>query len=820
LISSEFIDRRFSQRIIIKPVEMKTLKRILLVVLVLVIILLIAGTIYIRQIGHAALPDYSATLDLKGIKEEVTVIRDEYAIPHIYAKSEEDLYTAGGYVLAQDRLWQMDLLRRVTLGRLSEIFGDKFVETDLLLRALRYSEKSNRIIASMDSVQLRCLQAFANGINEYIERQGNKLPPEFAILGYKPEPWAPVYSLNLIGYMAWDLKAGWSEMMLEEVRNKVGEDLYRQLLPDLKQEKTHVYPLYTHDSLAMKLQAGLLNGNENLRNLGLEIFHGSNNWAVSGKKSATGKPIVCNDMHLGLNIPGIWYQIHEVIPGKLDVSGLLLPGQPMVICGHNKRIAWGMTNAFVDNVDYYEEKINPQDSMQFMHNGEWMPIKIQKEIIRIKGGKSTERQIKFTQHGPIISKFKNIKDKAVSMHWVGDEMSNEMRTVYLLNRAGNWTEFKDAITSFKAVSQNVVYADIDGNIGLYYAAGIPIRKRDFDGFFLPGWTDEYDWKGWVPFENLPHSFNPPTGYVSSANNNPVGDDYPYYIGRWFYPPNRIDRIRELLEAKKVLSVEDMKMIQTDQHSVLARSMNADIVKELESIKNPDADEKLALSILKNWKDGDMSANLVAPSIFEKCYLLLSEDMMKDEMGEDLFTRYFNEGSLIKFAMMNMWKNPESAWWDDISTPQKETRSDIIRKSIKRTINFLTKTYGKDTADWKWGNIHTLILEHPLASVKVLDKLFGLDRGPFKLGGSSHTIAPFTYPYEKAFAINHAASHRHIFSISNWDESFTVIPTGNSGIPASKNYCDQTVLYINMKYHSEIYSDENVKKHEKFRMTLK
>lgn len=799
---------------------MKTMKRILLVILVLIIILVIAAVIFIRQIGHAALPDYSGTLNLKGIKEEVTVIRDEYAIPHIYAKSEEDLYTAVGYVLAQDRLWQMDLLRRVTLGRLSEIFGDKFIETDLLLRALRYSEKSQRIIASMDSSQLRCLQAFANGVNEFIDRQGNKLPPEFAILGYKPEPWTPVYSLNLIGYMAWDLKAGWGEMILEEVRSKVGETLYRQLLPDVKTESTHVYPLFTRDSLEGRVQASLLDGNNNLRDLGLEVFQGSNNWAISGSKSVTGKPILCNDMHLGLNIPGIWYQIHEIIPGKLDVSGLLLPGQPLVVCGHNGRIAWGMTNAFVDNVDYYEERINPKDSMQYLYMEEWQPMKLQKETIRIKGGKIAERQIKFTKHGPIVSKFQNIKDRVVSMHWVGDEMSNEIRTVYLLNRAGNWKEFKDAITSFKAVSQNIVYADVEGNIGLYYAAGIPLRKHNFDGFFLPGWTDEYEWKGWVPFENLPHSFNPPTGYVSSANNNPVGDDYPYHIGTWFYPPYRIERIRELLEAKQVLSVEDMKTIQTDQHSVLARSMSADMVKDLESIKDPDNDESLALSILRKWKNGDMSADLIAPAIFEKCYLFLAEDMLKDEMGEDLFWRYLDERSLLKFAMDNMWKNPESAWWDDITTPQKETRKDILRKSIKRTIIFLRTTCGNDTAAWKWGNIHTLILEHPLAKVKVLDKLFGLNRGPFKLGGAAHTIAPFSYPFSKLIAIDEAASHRHIFSTANWDESFTVIPTGNSGIPASKNYCDQTGLYLNMKYHPEIYSDENVKKHEKFKMILK
>lgn len=542
---------------------MKIFKRILYGLVIILVFALIAGLIYIRYISHKGLPEYSGMLDLKGIKEEVTVIRDEYAIPHIYAKNEEDLYTAVGYVMAQDRLWQMDLLRRVTLGRLSEIFGKEFVETDVLLRALHFQDKSKEILAAAGAFQLKAVQAFCNGVNEYIEKAGNKLPLEFTLLGYKSEPFEPVSCANLTGYMAWDQAMGWNEIILDHIRVKVGDSLYRELIPGAILRKTRVYPSYTKDSLLLPFQTSLLNADNILEGMGLHVFHGSNNWAVSGKRSSTGKPILCNDMHMSLNIPGIWYQMHQVIPGKLDVSGIAVPGQPFIICGHNQRIAWGNTNLMADNIDFYEEKIRDGDSLQYLYNEEWKKIEIRKEVISIKGGTSVEREIMFTHRGPVVSKFKGIPQKVVTMHWAGDEIGNVIRTLYLLNRAGNWKEFTDAISTYKPLSLNVVYADVDGNIGLYCAASVPIRNRDNDRIILPGWTDKYDWKGSVPFENLPHSFNPSNGYVSSANNKPAGDDYPYHIGTWYCLSSRIDRIREMIEQKPVLSPTLIKMKKQD-----------------------------------------------------------------------------------------------------------------------------------------------------------------------------------------------------------------------------------------------------------------
>jgi penicillin amidase len=798
---------------------MKTLKKILYGLLIILVIAMIAGLIFIRHISHKGLPEYSGTLDLKGIKEEVTVIRDEYAIPHIYAKNEEDLYMAVGYVMAQDRLWQMDLLRRATLGRLSEIFGKEFVDTDVLLRAFRYSDKSKEILAALDSVQLKAVQAFCHGLNEYIEKAGNKLPLEFTILGYKPEPFEPISCANLIGYMAWDQGSGWNEMLLDHIRTKVGDSLYRELIPGAALRRTHVYPSYTKDSLLFPLQASLLKADNLLADLGLHVFQGSNNWAVSGKRSSTGKPILCNDQHMSLNVPGIWYQMHQVIPGKLDVSGVVLPGEPFIICGHNQRIAWGLTNVMVDNIDFYEEKIKDDDSLQYLYNDEWKKMEIRKEVISIKGGTKVERENRFTHRGPVISKFKGIPQKVVTMHWVGDEMSNLGRSFYLLNRAGNWKEFTEAISTYNTISSNIVYADVDGNIGLYCAAGVPIRNRDNDRIILPGWTDKYDWKGFVPFENLPHSFNPANGYVSSANNKTAGNDYPYHIGTWYALPSRIDRIREMIEQKPVLSAEDMKVIQNDQNSVLARNMNSKIIELMSAVSDLNKDEKTGFDILKKWEGGLMSKYLVAPAVFETFYVNLGDNLLKDEMDSVLYSSYFNEGPL-DIAIANIWNNLASAWWDDITTKKKESMTDIVRKTLGKSVQWLTTNYSADTANWKWGNMHTLTLEHPLGKVNILNKVFHLNRGPLKVGGSSYTISPYYYPFSKAFKSNFGSSQRHIFSIADWDASYTVIPTGNSGIPSSKYYCDQTQMYINGQYHGEYFSDDSVKKHEKYKLILK
>ncbi|OQY00650.1 MAG: hypothetical protein B6I20_08495 [Bacteroidetes bacterium 4572_117] len=799
---------------------MKLLKRIFIIVFVIIFIAFIGGYIFLNHIATKGIPDYSTDVRIKGLKEKVSIYRDGFAVPHIYAKNDEDLYRATGYVLAQDRLWQMDLLRRVTKGQLSEIFGEDMVKADQLLRSLRIPEKSELVINKTNKKIIAALKAFADGVNQYIENNIDNLPPEFTILGYKPYKWEIEHSINLIGYMAWDLSSpAWgAEITLHKLSQKVDSVKFIQMLPDLALQKTFVYPDAYADSSELSVRAELLVQSSKIEELGLDIFGGSNNWAISGKKSTTGKPLLSNDMHLGFGIPGIWYQIHQHVKGGLNVTGVLLPGQPFIIDGHNEKIAWGMTNVSVDNIDFYIETINPENKNQYLLDGVWKDIEIKTEQIKIKGGTTVEKDIRFTHRGPIISKFKKLTDKVVSMRWSGNDFSNELRSVYLLDRAMNWTEFKDALSTFISLGQNVNYADVDGNIGLYAAVGIPVRNGDPKMLF-PGETTKYDWKGYVHFDSLPHEFNPERGYVSSANNKTVGDDYPHYISYWFAQPDRIDRIREMIEAKEKLSVDDFKLMLADRKSKMPEKILPKIIIELEKEQNFSPIQTKAFEMLKNW-DYSMAENNSSASVFEYFYICFAKNLAFDEIGKDLYPDFQGNKTLVRSTIQSVLKTPESTWFDNINTPEKtENITDIVIKSFKDATDSLQLKLGNSPEHWEWGKIHTFTLEHPLGKVNILNRLFKLNKGPFPVPGSYHTVSPYAYSFNKLFKVIHGASERHIFSTANWNESLSIIPTGISGVPSSDFYCDQTNLYLQDKYHSDYFDKKNIEKITKFKMDL-
>lgn len=791
---------------------MRILKKIFVAFLILLAVGLIIGILYVRQLSRKGLPDYSAEVKLEGMVGQVTVYRDAYAVPHIYADNEEDLFRATGYVMAQDRLWQMDLFRRATTGRLSEIFGPDLVETDLLMRALRIPEKSQMVLGRQSQEVLGALEAFSDGVNQFMKIHQKNLPLEFSLLGYKPEDWVPEHSLNLIGYMAWDLTFPWhNEAILFKITEKIGSDNPKllELVPDLSLQKTLAYPEFRSKKDEPELGLNLLQSSRLLEELGLVVFSGSNNWAVSGKKSTTGKPLFANDMHLALFIPGIWYQMHQVIEGQLNVTGVCLAGAPAIVAGHNQWIAWGMTNAMVDDMDFYLETIHPENPDLYMFNGEWREMDVRTERIPIKGGDIVEKTLRFTHRGPIVSGFKGIEEHALSMRWIGNEFSNEVSSVYWLNRARNWEEFKDAARNFFSISQNINYADVDGNIGLYYCAGVPIRKGE-GHFVFPGETDDYDWKGFVPFEELPHVYNPESGYVSSANNRSMDESYPYYISRWFMPPHRIERIREMLEAKEKLSVDDFKSMHADLHSKLVDDILKDILGELKQLEDLSKPEKAALGLLMSW-EGELTKDSAAASVFEKMLYYLVKNLIQDELGERLLDEFLGSQALYINLLMKTFRAKQSLWCDDINTADiEENFSQIVQKSFRDSVQDLVINRGKNPDDWKWGKIHKLYLDHPIGSVKILDRVFRLNRGPFPVGGSYHTICPFFYSF-RSFQSRSGASHRHIYSLANWDESWTVIPTGVSGVPSSPHYCDQTSLYLENLYHNDYISRDLIEK---------
>ena len=796
---------------------MKTLRTILFSLLILIILAVVAGGIFIRYTAKKALPDYNRDIVLSGLTSEVKVTRDSFAIPHIVADNELDVYRAAGYLEAQDRLWQMDLIRRVTMGRLSEIFGKDLVTADQLFRSLRFTEKSRKVIDSCDTKVVACLQAFADGVNQYISENTNKLPPEFTILGYKPEPWEPIHSANLIGYMAWDLAMAWNtEVVIYRARERVDEAHIKELIPDLEMQKQ-----YIHSDSLLPSKAEFVSELDHIdrviKDLGLEVFQGSNNWAVSGAKSKTGKPLLANDMHLDLNIPGIWYQLHQEVPGKLNVTGVVLPGQPFIICGHNEKIAWGMTNVMVDDMDFYVETLSNGDTSLYKLDGKWLPLKTQKEVIHIMGGDTAIRFNRFTHRGPVISSFKGIKNKVISMHWTGNEYSNELEAVFKFNRAGNWNEFRNAARTFNAVSQNVVYADVEGNIGMQTAAGVPIRKGN-PVLFAQGDTSLYDWTGMVPFDELPSTYNPKCGFVASANNRTIGNKYPYYISCWYDLPNRYQAIVEDLSAKDKLGVEDFKVIQSDQKSRFGMKMTPVFLEALESRKSELTETgKAALEILSKW-DYTMPVSSIASGIFEQTYVELSRVIFEDELGPELYKKFIQERLMPEYLIDGLRVKKESLWCDNVLTKdKKESFSDNITEAFNAAIKVLQVKMGEDVMKWQWGNIHTLSLMHPLGKVPILNKAFNLNRGPYAVGGSYHTVSPFSYPLENPFLADNGSSHRHIFTVGDWDNSLTVIPTGESGIPASKFYCDQTGMYINYKYHQDPFSQAAVEKIKVFSM---
>ncbi|MEA1886563.1 MAG: penicillin acylase family protein, partial [Bacteroidota bacterium] len=472
---------------------MKTLKIIIYSIISLLIIVIIAGFFIVKSISKGAKPVYDGELGLPVLQDEVEVIFDERGMPHIYARSESDLYTAVGYIMAQERLWQMDLIRRATTGELSEILGEHYVDTDLFLRSLRMTEKSKMVLQNTDKERLDQIESFASGVNYYIEKAGKKLPPEFRILGYRPDDWTAVHTANIIGYMGWDLASGnlSGDVFIYKLVKEFGKDTAMNMVPYYDFTVEPVYPDYEFSDDYIEAVAYFVKAIDKVKELGITPFHGSNNWAVSGERSETGKPLFSNDMHLGLSSPGIWIQMHQVVPGKLNVTGVAVPGEPFIVAGHNDTIAWGMTNLAVDDLDLYLEKTN-EEKTRYMVDGQWRDIKTVKETIKVKNEDDRELEIKYTHRGPIISGFRDIEEDDLSMRWSGYDMSNELEAVYLLNRAGNWDDFNEALSFFNSISQNFIYADVNGNIGLKSGGGVPIREG-YGAFVQPGDSSKYDW---------------------------------------------------------------------------------------------------------------------------------------------------------------------------------------------------------------------------------------------------------------------------------------------------------------------------------------
>ncbi len=778
----------------------------------LIVIVAGGGYWWFQHTLKKSLPQISGDLRVSGIKEPVKIIRDSYGVPHIYAKNEPDLYFALGYAMAQDRLWQMDFSRRLGQGRLSEIFGEDFVKVDRYFRILTAAGINKEIPVE----SLTMLQSFANGVNAYLKTHGDRLPIEFRVLRYRPEPWQVDDYIFIVKVITWALSVGWNtDLTAATILKRVGAQMFKDAFPLWPGHAPLIIPEKTSAfSPIPKLPIETARIIERL--IPLYSAGASNNWVVAGKKSINGKPILANDTHLPLKNPSFWWEVHLVCPG-IDVSGFAVPGVPGIAIGHNRHVAWGITNVMVDDVDFYIEKINPKNPRQYWYKDRWEAMKVKVETIRIKGKDPVKAEILLTRNGPIVNDTSgDLKENPISARWSFTDAQQPVQAGSLLLKARDIEGIKEALRYWEVPGQNFVFADTNGNIGYWCCASVPIRLKG-DGLIpVPGWTGEYEWNGYVPFEERPHLINPESGFIATANNKVAGKDYPYLISRYWEPIDRITRIVQLLKDKEKLSVDDFKQMHQDIYCPQAAELTPKIIKVLEE-RFASEDGKKAKGILSRW-DFKMAKDSAGACLFEMTYRKMMGNIFKDELGEDLFKKYLKTSVFPPRAVRAMVEKGSSPWFDNINTPEKEGLEEIIALSMNQTLSGLKETLGDNMDKWGWGKIHTLTFEHVLGKKRPLDLIFNL--GPFPVGGNLLTVNKKKYSLDDSYHANHGASMRMIVDFSDMDGSLHVLPTGESGQLKSPNYQDQIPLYLSGRYHPSWTDRRKAEKNSRGTLTLK
>ena len=703
------------------------------------------------------LPKKKGDLVLEGLHEPVEIIFDRFGVPHIYAQNEDDLFFAQGYVHAQDRLWQMELNRRTGSGRLSEIFGEVAIEADRFCRRLGMHRAAMAEEARLPEHNRRILDAYACGVNAYIERNNNNLPIEFTLLRFKPAPWQIADSIQWAKMMGWNLGGNWET---EIIRARIVARLGAERAARLEAGYDPHHPLIVPPGIEYKgINLGMLEQYEQLKQLsGFGMLGASNNWVVDGTMSTTGAPILCNDPHLGQVVPSIWYECH-LVAGDIDVIGASFPGAAGVVIGHNQHIAWGITNAVSDVEDLYIEKFDPQNPYQYEYQGKWEAAQIIREEIIVRGSKTPLiEEVRITRHGPIITSLtgKDVNGQVsqngtqaeqlelpLALRWTGLEQCNIVSAFEKLNRATNWEEFKEALRDWDVPPQNLVYGDKEGNIGYVMAGAIPIRAKGQHLLPSPGWTGGHEWIGFIPFEELPQTYNPEQHFIVTANNRVVDDSYPYYITNEWLNGYRAQRIRDLLTSKGKLAPEDMARIQGDQYSLPA----VEIVPHMLRVQSTIPLEKAALGVLRTW-NYVLAPDSVQASIYTTFLNKLEGIVFGAVFGDDetIIHDYLGKGSSIlsltngyasrsKPLLIRLMNEHDDSWFADSAIPNGPRSWDTaIAAAFTAAVEELCEKLGRDITRWQYGKIHTMTYNHPLGMIKPLDKIF--NRGPILQAGTS------------------------------------------------------------------------------------
>ncbi len=779
---------------------MSKLVKIILAVITSMVILVMAIVAIAYIMLNRTLPEYEGSVKVDGISSKVEIYRDSLAIPYIKASSEEDAAFALGYAHAQERLFQMDIMRRAIEGRLSEVLGDKTVKFDKMFRT--YGFYRNRFVYynSLPDSTKDDLVAYSKGVNAFLKDNEGKLPIEFTLLNYKPEKWKPEESALISKLLAYQLNISWwTDIAFSRLVQKLGAEKVKMLLPDFPENSPTIIP--PHLKQLPLLSDALIQTDREFRELmGFKGTHiGSNNWVVNGKMSKSGFPIIANDPHLAHQLPGLWY-LAVIKSPTWEVAGVTLPGIPGVVIGKNNNISWVLTNVMADDSDYYIEELD-SNRTHYKLDGKWKPLKIFTDTIKVKGKPDLIVTEYYTHRGPIINGIhlftENSDSPPISMRWTGLDKTNEVAALININKARNWEEFKNGVKLFAVPGQNFVYADRLGNIGYICGVKLPIRRTNSPTLIFDGTTSKSDWIGFVPFDKLPQFYNPAKNFIATANNKVI-KNYKYHISNVWEPSSRIDRITELLTSKEKHSVNDFQKYQLDQVSPYARKLTPYILNAFSNADSLSENVKLSLALLKNW-DFNMSKESQTPAIYSVFYNRFLKNIFEDEMGKELFKEYIFMANVPYRKVMELISDNHQVLFDDVNTRKIETRDDIIRKSFVEAVAELENRLGKNPQKWQWGKLHYILFKHSLhGASKLLDKIF--DAGPFEIGGSGTTIFNTEYSFRKPYANILGPSMRYIFDFSKPNLFYIVLPSGESGNFMNPHYKEMIPSWLNGKYY--------------------
>ena len=843
-----------------KGTRSKKVTRIVLpVVLVVLALIVVGGYIWFYGLTRAPLPQHDGELTVDGLHDTVQILRDERGVPHIYTTNMHDLYFAQGYTQAQDRWWQMEFFRHTGNGQIEELTGKNpgLLGVDIFIRSVGWRRVAEQEVDRCDDEALARLQAFADGVNAYImSRDPGDLALEYSVLGltgieFQIEPWTPADTLVWGKVMAWDLgPSGNNEEARSTLYELIGQEMTDQWMTPpwpFGKKPTIVQPedltvAGSTGSIQVSRTAGAVGTNTLLAGdvypdmsliFGSGRGIGSNNWVVSGSMTESGKPLLANDPHLSIQMPSIWYQIGlhcEPASGEsgLDVTGYTFALMPGIVIGHNNSIAWGVTNVGPDVFDLYRIRVNPANPLQYEWNGDWRDMTVHEETISFgDGAEPITIQVRETHLGPIINDnqvdektgevlgFNN--EDPVALRWTALDPGTLFQAVIDINKATNWEEFRSALRYWDVPSQNFVYADVEGNIGYQTPGHIPIRAQNHSGLVpVPGWTDEFEWQGFIPYDSLPSIYNPERGYIATANQALVPLEYydqlaeelgegPNYVisQEWNYG-YRAQRIVELLEDKALHTIASFQAIQGDNKLISAE----ELMPYLADLQFDDTELAEARDWLLEW-DCQYDMDSAPAALYAQFWARLMDNLYNDQLGEEIQADGDDRDMWATFLLM---KEPDNAWWDDITTDVVETRDDILVRSFSEGYANTVASLGENRNNWRWGDVHTAtFVSNPLGLSGIGPIESMVNRGPFAVGGSQATVRAAAWTAASgSFAVSSwTSSMRMIVDLDDLTRSITVHTTGQSGHPYSPHYDDMIDLWRNMEYYPMLWTQEQV-----------